>query len=124
MWKTYPVETVAMGTFCLLGLWVAIGQVGIKRLERYLNHYDRRRIYTFSDAEINIRQGEKSRRHLWKYVLNFCETPNAFILQKPLMSCFIIPKSALGPYDVDEFRKFLLTKLVPAPAKLVLRTDD
>ena len=114
MWRTYPLGTVFLVAFCLLELWVAAGQVGAKRLVRYLNHYDQRRTYTFSDREINVRCGNKNRRHFWKYILNFRETPKTFILQKHFLSCFIIPKSALGAYDVEEFRRFLLTKLLPA----------
>ena len=114
MWRTYPAGTVFLVAFCLFALWIAAGQIGIRRLERHLNHYDQRRIYRFSDTEIGLRRGNKSRRHLWKYILNFRETPNAFILQKPFLSCFIIPKSALEPYDVEAFRRFLLTKLLPA----------
>jgi len=116
MWRTNPLTAAFFSAFCLLGLWVAAGQVGIKRLERYLNHYDQRRTYTFSDADINIRCGDKSRRHLWKHILNFRETPSAFILQRHFLIVYIIPKSALGSYDVEEFRNFLLTKLLPARA--------
>lgn len=114
MWRTYPLGTVFLVAFCFLELWIAAGQPALKRLGRFLNHYDQRRTCTFSHADINVRRGDKSRRHLWKYILNFRETPNAFILRKPFLSCFIIPKSALGPYDVEEFRRFLLSKLLPA----------
>ena len=114
MWRTYPVGAIFLVLFALFGLWVAAGQIGGKRLERYLNYFDQRRIYTFSDADLNIRRGDKSRRQSWKDLLHFRETQDVFILQARLVVSYIIPKSALGSYDVQEFRNFLLTKLPSA----------
>ena len=114
MWRTNPFGSAFLTALCALGLWVATGLVGLERLLRHLNHYDEQRVYTLSEREIVVQCGNRTQHRRWERMLNFRETKDAFVLQGPFLSCYIIPKSALGSYTEDEFRAFLLSKLPPA----------
>ena len=114
MWRTHPLASVLLSTCYALNLWVAAGQIGLKGLVRHLNRYDERRVYTLSEREVVVQCGNRTQRRRWERMFNFRETKNAFVLQGPFLSCYIIPKSGLGSNTEDEFRAFLLSKLPPA----------